>query len=93
MLCNSVIINTLSPLLYTYGHYHKKQDLIERAIDWLSELLPENNQIVSSYARLGIPATDAADTQAMLEMKKSYCTHFRCLDCSVGNHLLRTKEK
>jgi hypothetical protein len=34
------------------------------------------------------PAATAADTQALLELRKIYCTHTRCLDCLIGQTLL-----
>ncbi|HTR30956.1 MAG TPA: DUF2851 family protein [Puia sp.] len=50
---------------------------------------PENNHVIRSWRELGIIARTAADTQALLELRKNYCLEKRCLDCAIGRLLLR----
>jgi hypothetical protein len=38
---------------------------------------------------LGLPAESSADSQALLELKKHYCEAHRCLECAIGNFLLK----
>ncbi len=89
MLINNIILNTAIPLLFTYAIYHKDQNLLHKVFTWLELLKPENNQVIHEYQRIGFPVTSAADSQALLEMKKEYCEKFRCLNCGIGNNLLR----
>lgn len=48
----------------------------------------EDNFIVSEFSDLGIKAKSAFESQALLELKNSYCNHKKCLQCGVGNKIL-----
>ena len=47
------------------------------------------NAITSSFSELGIVNKSACDSQALLELKGQYCDAKKCLDCAVGNALLK----
>jgi len=85
---DSIIINTFSPLLYAYGHLRGEKQLRDRAIRWIGETAAETNRITSGWSRLGIPNGNAADSQALLELKKHYCEPGKCLECMIGRTLL-----
>jgi|SRR6218665_226715 len=89
VMIESIIINTIIPVLYTYGHFHKEEPMKEKVLRWLTALPAESNSIIEGYAALGIGAANAFDSQAMLELKNSYCNQLRCLDCAVGNAVLQ----
>lgn len=89
MLTDSVVINTAIPLLFAYAHTRNDQRLLEKALHWFGELRPEKNHIVMAYQQLGLPAESSADSQALLELKKHYCEAHRCLECAIGNFLLK----
>ena len=91
-MVNNVLINTVIPVLYAYGSYHNEQTRIQKALRWLEETDPENNRIIRGWKAAGIPAKTAFDTQALIELKTNYCDYKRCLDCNVGNALLRLSE-
>ena len=91
-MINSIIINTVAPLLFAYGLYHKEQSLKDKAIQWLAETEPEKNNIIKGWHETGIGAKDASQSQALLELKTQYCDEKRCLDCAVGNALLKQKD-
>jgi hypothetical protein len=38
---------------------------------------------------LGVSSQHAAASQALLELKYNYCNMRRCLECAVGNTLLK----
>ncbi|HLN95427.1 MAG TPA: DUF2851 family protein [Flavobacterium sp.] len=85
-----VIINSIVPLRFLYGQ--AKGDLPdEDLIVLLRELKPERNVVVDRFGKLGIVAADAFETQALLELKTSFCARGRCLECTVGHQLLRTE--
>lgn len=84
-----ILINTVIPTLFAYGLFHKKEPLKEKALRWLQEIKAESNTIVKGYDSLSIKATSAFDSQALLHLKKSYCTQKRCLDCAIGNTILK----
>jgi len=47
------------------------------------------NSITAGFQKLGIENRNAFDSQALIELKNEYCDKKRCLDCSVGNSLLK----
>jgi len=87
----NLIINTVVPLLFAYGRYHEKQELIDKAISLLESLPAEKNHITQIYTSLGLRNKAAADSQAFLQLNQGYCTPRNCLYCSVGHYILRTK--
>jgi len=88
-MLNNIVINTVAPVLFCYGLYHKEQKLIDKALQWLSETAAEKNSIVNGWQQLGIAGKDAYQSQALIELKTQYCDKRRCLDCAVGNALLK----
>jgi hypothetical protein len=88
-MINLIMINTIAPLMYLYGHKTGSQQYITRAIDLLEEIPPEKNHILASWNNLGLHASSAADSQALLYLKKEYCTNKKCLDCAIGNTILK----
>lgn len=87
-----VVINTVCPLLYAYGHYHTIDLFKEKAITWLLAAAAENNHITRQFAAAGVSAANALESQALIELKTNYCTSRRCLDCAAGASLLRCRE-
>lgn len=89
VMTDSILINTMTPMLFAYGLYHRDEKCRIRAIKWLESISPENNCITQGFNRLGIAHDSAFDSQALMELKNEYCTKKRCLECGVGNALLR----
>jgi len=89
MMQENIVINTLAPLLFAYGDYHGQPVYQERAILWLEASAPEHNRHSKLFARLGRKPLQAGDSQALIELKEQYCDQRRCLDCAVGNYLLK----
>jgi hypothetical protein len=87
-MVNNILINTIVPLLFTYGYIRKEEVYKERAIDWLGKIAAEQNNILNSFRALGVESQSAFDSQSLLELKSHYCDHKKCLDCAVGNALL-----
>ena len=86
----NLIINTVAPVLFAYGLYTKQDEFREKAIHFLQQIPPEKNTIISSWRKENIVAKNAFDSQALLELYKNYCTPKKCLECAVGNKLLKT---
>jgi hypothetical protein len=84
----SLVINAFVPLLFAYGWLRGLPAYQEKAVRWLEETGPEDNTIITGWRRLGVPVTNAATSQALLELKKSYCNDKKCLDCAIGQRLL-----
>jgi hypothetical protein len=63
--------------------------MVEKAVDLLMKLKPENNIYSRKWAAMGVTADNAATTQALIELKTQYCEKKKCLECSIGNVLLK----
>jgi hypothetical protein len=84
-----IIINTIAPIVFTYGKINEQETYKDKALRWLSEIRAEENSIVQSWRNAGIACLSAFDSQALLELKNNYCNEKRCLDCAVGNGILK----
>jgi hypothetical protein len=89
-MIENVIINTIVPVLFVYGLYHKEEKYKSKAILWLEELSAEVNSITKGFAALKLQNESAFDSQAFIELKTQYCDHKRCLQCAIGNALLKS---
>jgi hypothetical protein len=87
---SGIIINTVVPLKFVYGSETFKPEIRDEAMALLSELPPEHNSIVSNFSKIGITPSNAGDSQALIELKKYYCTPKKCLHCSIGHFLIKT---
>jgi hypothetical protein len=89
-MIDNIIINTVVPVLFAYGNYHKEQSYKDQALRLLEQITAETNSITKGFSKLAIQSKYAFDSQALTELKNNYCNKKRCLDCSVGNALLKT---
>lgn len=88
-MVNNVVINTVVPVLFAYGLYTNDEAAKERAVAWLLQTPKEDNSIVNFWQQHRITAVNAMDSQALIELKNNYCNAKRCLECAVGNALLK----
>ncbi|AXY74480.1 DUF2851 family protein [Paraflavitalea soli] len=92
-MINNIIINTVVPVLFAYGYLRQEQEYKDRALKWMEETAAEKNTIIQGFAQCGIKSRNAFESQALLELKNRYCDPKRCLDCAVGNGLLKGSSK
>jgi hypothetical protein len=88
-MITNIIINTIVPVLFAYGLHHKNDHYVQKALNWLAGLPSENNLIIRNWVLMGVKVKSASDTQALLELKASYCDVKRCLECAVGAWIVR----
>ncbi len=88
----NLLINTAAPLLAAYGLYINDENWVERAMDLLQGLPAEENNILRQWASLGLKPASAYDSQAMLELFKEFCQPKKCLQCTIGLHLLKREK-
>jgi hypothetical protein len=84
----SIVINTVIPFLYVYGSMNGREEVKDKAINWLNQVPPESNRVVRRWADAGVKASSAFYSQALLQLSESYCMRRRCISCSVGTHLI-----
>ena len=82
-------INGIVPILFLYGQIHADDRYQKRAIQLLEAIPREQNSIIKQWKMLGEKPQNAYDTQALLQLKKEYCSGHRCLECHIGNVILR----
>lgn len=83
-----IMINTVVPFLFAYGKEKGNETFRERAMHYLTEIPAENNHIINHWKAMGISAESAFQTQALIYLKKNYCTPKKCLHCPVGKKIL-----
>ncbi len=88
-MIDNLIINSVIPVLFSYGVIQSEKKYKERALRWLGETSAETNGITKGFERFGLNTQTAHDSQALLELKKEYCDAKRCLECAVGSNLLK----
>ncbi len=89
---HNLIINTIIPFLFCYGQQKGNASYKEKALDYLAALAPEQNKELKGWAKLGIVAHSAHQSQALLQLKKKYCTPQKCMQCAIGNAILNNTE-
>ena len=90
VMSDSLLINAVVPLLFAYGLYHGDEATKQKAMDLLERTTAENNSITQGFRRMGVKNSNGYDSQAITELKNEYCNNKRCLECMIGNVLLKT---
>jgi len=85
-----LIINMVAPCLFLYAEKRGVRNLKERAIHFLSGLHMEKNNIIKEWIMLGVRPRSAAETQALIHLRKEYCEHKKCLDCAIGINIINS---
>jgi len=88
-LIDNIIINTIAPLLFAYSKHTGEVKYKEKALRWLEQTRAESNHITKGFAAIGLSLQSALDSQAMIQLKNEYCNLKRCLDCAMGNAILK----
>ncbi|MBQ9170128.1 MAG: DUF2851 family protein [Bacteroidaceae bacterium] len=88
-----LIINTVVPLLFAYGRHSSDEDICQRSIQLLETLPAENNYILRQWQDCGLKVTTAADSQALIQLKRQYCDKGDCLRCRFGYEYLKRSDQ
>jgi hypothetical protein len=88
-MADNILINTVIPILFTYGYVHGDSILKDRALQWMEQIAAEKNNITKGFEAIGVTIKTAFDSQALIQLKNEYCNNKRCLECAIGNKLLR----
>ncbi len=86
---NLLLINTIIPMLFAVGRHRQKEELCDRAFDFLEELRAEQNHIIRMWRECGLEVKTAGDSQALIQLKKEYCDRRDCLRCRFGYEYLK----
>ena len=86
---HNLIINVAVPLLAGYSQFSGNREYLEKAIALLEKVKEASNKITRLYEELGWKTKSAADNQAALSLYKKYCQPVNCLQCAIGNKILK----
>ncbi len=86
---NVLIINGIIPFVFVYGKLFGVQEYRDKALSWLEQIKAENNKVVRQYKKLGFPVKNAMHSQALLHLKKHYCDRKLCLECALGQKIIK----
>ncbi len=88
---NIIIINTVASVMFAWGKRKNKLEYCERAIQILERLPAEQNSICRLFTNAGIQLSNAADSQAVIQLKRAYCETKKCIYCRIGYNYLKRK--
>jgi len=86
---HNIIINTIAPILFSYGIEKNEEKYKEYALELLQKCKPDINTHNEAFGKVGIEVKNAMDSQALLHLKKNYCIQKKCLHCAIGNDILK----
>lgn len=84
-----LIINTVVPFRFAHHRFFGNENQLERTLALLEELPFENNKRTREFAHTPFPQQNAMDSQALLELSQYYCSPKRCLECAIGEKIVR----
>jgi len=83
-----LIINTIIPIKISYlkqlGTFNS-----EDIIAIITQIKPEKNSVISKFKECKMQVDNALVSQAYIQLEKHYCSPKKCLDCTIGNELLK----
>ncbi|AZB01321.1 DUF2851 family protein [Chryseobacterium joostei] len=83
-----LILNSILPLKYTYHKYYS-EEIADKIITFYRNISPEKNSIIQGWKNLGVPITNAMESQSLIYHHKNSCDEKNCLTCSIGFKLLK----
>ncbi|WP_322970854.1 DUF2851 family protein [Faecalibacter sp. LW9] len=86
---HQLIINWIIPLRLTYDLISDHLDM-EWYLQLLESLKSEENRVIENYQNAGVLIQSAKDSQTILHLKKYYCDEKKCLNCAIGNEILKS---
>lgn len=88
---DNICINTIIPVLFSYGLYKKEQLYKDKAVTWVQKLNAEKNSITKIWEKFEVENKNALQSQALIHLYNNYCKKQNCLNCRVGNKILQKK--
>lgn len=85
----NILLNTVVQFMFFYAQIKGKPEVRDRAINLMLHLKPEKNHIISLWKQIGIEAVNAFESQALIELRNSYCKQKQCLKCNIGTKLIK----
>ncbi len=87
---DTLLINAVVPTLLLDAEHRDDAEQAEAALDVLQTLSASRDKVVRRFQDLGTRAESAFEAQGLHQLYREYCTEGGCLDCQIGQHLLRS---
>lgn len=88
-LLDLILVNVIVPFLFYYGKKNNEEIYLEKALLLASKTKPENNSVIKAWKCAGYKVSNAAKSQAFLELYNNYCSKNRCMECAIGCMLIK----
>lgn len=85
-----IAINAIVPLLFAYGKHKGEESFCDKALALLQSINAEVNVITKTFQAFNISAQSAFQSQGLVQLKQNSCDNFLCLECGIGNAILRS---
>ena len=59
----------------------------------MDQIKSEKNNLIRAFKEIGIASNNAMHSQSLIQLKQYYCEQKRCLDCEVGNFLIKSTKR
>ena len=86
-----LLTNAVLPLLFYDGRLNGDQNKVQRAIDWMDKLCPEDNKVTRMWRNFNWKPKSMLEAQGQLHLFRHYCSMKKCLTCSLGIHILNQR--
>ncbi|MBL7711974.1 MAG: DUF2851 family protein [Chitinophagaceae bacterium] len=84
----NIVINTIAPIRHYYSRRSGLGDHGETSLQLLEQIAPERNRLIGEWEQAGWLPANAAESQGMIQLFNQYCSHKRCLHCSIGHSVI-----
>lgn len=84
MKCELLGINFVVQMMYAYGCYTHSATLCTQAMELLRSIPAERNRYTEMWNSPTTIATNASDSQALIQLSREYCSRKRCVSCPVN---------
>ena len=88
-MAQHILINVLVPFMFALSPRELKPELRQNALAILEQLKAERNSKTKAFETVGFKASNAMESQALIELKTNFCDHKKCLICSIGAGILK----
>ncbi|WP_455168818.1 DUF2851 family protein [Aegicerativicinus sediminis] len=84
-----LIINAIIPVKFCYNE-KTNENTDEIIFKWVEQLTIEKNYIIKYFLKLRRFDMNALNSQSLIHLKNNYCDKNQCLQCEIGNYILKT---
>jgi len=87
----TVLLNSALPFRFAYAHSQGEEELLAQTLQMYETVSPDDNAIIRNFVAMGTTCSNAAESQALLELEKSYCARRRCYLCPAWGECIEEK--